>query len=117
MQANAEGGLSERARQRAAELADDADLRLTPPRPKPLPPEAERGPVQVLKFIADDRLPPAGSVITRKYKREEIQVKVLQGGFEYAGEVYSSLSAVAKAVTGNHCNGYLFFQLGKGGAA
>lgn len=31
IQANAEGGLSERARQRAEELADDADVRLTPP--------------------------------------------------------------------------------------
>ena len=30
-QAVAEGALSERARQRAAELANDADLRLTPP--------------------------------------------------------------------------------------
>ena len=32
MQALAEGDLSERARQRAAELARDADLRLNPPR-------------------------------------------------------------------------------------
>src|SRR5436305_12938480 len=31
LQALAEGDLSERARQRAAELANDADLRLTPP--------------------------------------------------------------------------------------
>ena len=33
IQANAEGGLSERARRRAKELADDAELRLTAPRP------------------------------------------------------------------------------------
>ena len=33
LQARAEGDLSERARQRAEELARDADLRLTPPRP------------------------------------------------------------------------------------
>ena len=32
MQANAEGGLSERALQRAMELANDADLRVTAPR-------------------------------------------------------------------------------------
>jgi hypothetical protein len=32
MQALAEGDLSERARQRAAELAQDADLRLSPPK-------------------------------------------------------------------------------------
>jgi hypothetical protein len=33
LQANAEGDLSERARQRAAQLANDADLRLSPPKP------------------------------------------------------------------------------------
>ncbi|HTU19963.1 MAG TPA: DUF2924 domain-containing protein, partial [Gemmataceae bacterium] len=33
MQALAEGDLSERARQRAADLARDADLRLNPPQP------------------------------------------------------------------------------------
>ena len=32
LQANAEGGLSERALRRAEELADNADVRLTPPR-------------------------------------------------------------------------------------
>src|SRR5260370_10038186 len=34
LQAQAEGGLSERARQRAAELANDADLRMNPPVPR-----------------------------------------------------------------------------------
>src|SRR5215467_1099528 len=33
LQALAEGGLSERARRRAEELANDADLRLNPPAP------------------------------------------------------------------------------------
>ena len=66
----------------------------------------------------DDRLPPPGSVLTRKYKGGSVQVKVLADGFEYAGQVYGSLSAVAKAVTGSHCNGFLFFRLtGKAGAA
>src|ERR687892_483640 len=35
IQANAEGDLSERAKARAAELARDADLRITAPREKP----------------------------------------------------------------------------------
>ncbi len=34
LQSLAEGGLSERAKKRAAELANDADLRLTPPAPR-----------------------------------------------------------------------------------
>ena len=44
-----------------------------------------------------------------------LQVKVLAQGFEYEGEIYKSLSAVAKKITGTHCNGYLFFRLTKAG--
>ena len=56
-----------------------------------------------------------GAVIIREYKGETIQVKVLPKGFEYEGEIYRTLTAVAKAVTGKHWNGYHFFQLGKNG--
>ena len=42
-----------------------------------------------------------------------MQVQVLANGFEFEGEVYKSLSAVAKAVTGSHCNGFHFFRLAK----
>ena len=38
LQSRAEGDLSERARQRAAELANDADVRLSPPKAKPATP-------------------------------------------------------------------------------
>ena len=61
------------------------------------------------------RLPLPGTIITRPYKGETLQVRVLPKGFEYQGDVYKSLSAVAKAITGTHCNGYLFFRLGKEG--
>jgi Protein of unknown function (DUF2924) len=108
LQALAEGDLSERARRRAAELARDADLRLNPPRNKTAtatPPE----PVSVPAPI-DYRLPPPGTILTRAYKGEQLHVQVLTDGFAYAGRVYPSLSAVAKAITGSHCNGYHFFR-------
>ena len=64
---------------------------------------------------ADDRLPPPGTIITRPYKGAVLHVKVLAKGFEYEGNEYHSLSAVAKAITGSHCNGFLFFRMsGKG---
>ena len=45
-------------------------------------------------------------------------MKVRAEGFEYQGQVYPSLSAVAKAITGSHCNGFLFFRItGKGANA
>jgi hypothetical protein len=109
LQALAEGDLSERARRRAAELARDADLRLNPPPSKTTtttpPPEPVSVPVPV-----DPRLPPPGTILTRPYKGQLVQVQVLTDGFAYAGRVFPSLSAVAKAVTGSHCNGFLFFR-------
>ena len=118
IQANAEGGLSERAKARAAVLANEADIRTTPPPEQAMSPAKGDGSTRVLDIGNDDRLPPPGSILTRKYKGGVVQVKVLDDGFEHAGEVYASLSAVAKAITGNHCNGFLFFRLGGlGGAA
>jgi hypothetical protein len=115
LQSLAEGNLSERARQRAAELANDADLRLNPPRIAATPAAAESTPL-VLQCRHDDRLPPPGTLLARTYKCQTVQVKVLPNGFEYDGVVYRSLSAAAKAITGSHCNGYYFFGLAdKGG--
>lgn len=114
LQALEEGDLSERARRRAAELARDSDLRLNPPKSKPLPKQAvARTTTEILAGKADDRLPIPGTIIKREYKGQTLQVQVLAKGFEYAGEVYKSLSAVAKAVTGTHCNGFAFFRLEK----
>jgi hypothetical protein len=110
LQALAEGGLSERARKRAEELANDADLRLNPPKAKAAEAPAERVVTKTLPAKADDRLPLPGTILTRPYKGQSVQVQVLQNGFAYQGQVYPSLSAVAKAVTGSHCNGFLFFR-------
>jgi hypothetical protein len=114
LQSLAEGDLSERARQRAAELANDADVRLSPPKAKPRSPTPTgRTATATLPVKADNRLPLPGTVIVREYKGQTLQVKVLPAGFEYEGEVYKSLSAVAKVITGQHCNGYHFFRLRK----
>jgi hypothetical protein len=111
IQALAEGDLSERARRRAAELANDADLRLNPPRLAPAAAPPERTHTAALESRPDGRLPPPGTVIARPYKGRTLRVQVLPQGFELEGQVYRSLSAVAKAVPGSHCNGFLFFRL------
>ena len=110
LQANEEGGLSERARRRAAELAAHADVRLTAPRMKAVD-APERTTVAAIRISQDDRLPMPGAAITRKYKGRLIEVRALPNGFDYEGELYRTLSAVAKAVTGMHWNGYHFFQI------
>ena len=108
LQALAEGDLSERARRRAAELAHDAELRLSPPL---LPGAATGGRSARLPRQRNDCLPPAGTLLTRPYKGTTVQVRVLEHGLLYEGTIYPSLSAVAKAVTGAHCSGYRFFRL------
>ena len=57
-----------------------------------------------------------GAVITREYRGCTIAVTVLDEGFEYEGAVYRSLTAVAKAITGTHWNGYHFFRDAIGGS-
>ncbi len=116
LQANQEGGLSERAKQRARELATESDIRLTAPRPRPLVPggQTTNAPIELPQ---DDRLPMPGAVITRRYKNQTIAVRVLPKGFEYEGDIYRTLSAVAKKVTGTHWNGFHFFNLRDKGCA
>jgi hypothetical protein len=121
MQAQAEGDLSERARQRAAELAQDADLRLSPPRvTKDAPGLAGRNGKANHREPTDHRLPLPGTILTRWYKGKTLSIQVLRHGFEYEGQVYKSLSATAKAITGSHTSGYFFFRralAGRGGNA
>jgi len=59
----------------------------------------------------DSRLPPHGSFLEREYKGRRIIVKILVNGFEFEGQVYRSLSAIAREVTGTKWNGFLFFNL------
>jgi Protein of unknown function (DUF2924) len=116
LQARSEGDLSERARHRAAQLADDADLRLRAPRQfwENLQ-QAQACADLVLK--RDGRLPAAGSVLKRFYRGQTVEVKVLDDGFEYHGRTYTSLSAIASQVTGTRWNGFGFFGLLKQGQA
>ncbi len=110
LQARGAGKLSEEAQERAAELADEADLRYRAPRSfwKALD---GRRPTTGAK--RDERLPKAGSVLTRIHQQQIITVKVMERGFEYQGKSYLSLSAIAHHVTGARWNGFLFFGIHK----
>ena len=95
------GGLPERAKARLEELIAEIALALhdpTPPRPR----RPQR---------TESRAPMAGTTLIRKWHDQEIRVEVRDGGFEWNGALYGSLSAVAKAITGANWNGRLFFGL------
>ena len=105
------GELSPEAKARLDELQNE--FRSTPPtewfrgaRHNRAPaPSSTKGPRPVRAATA----PKIGTVLARDYKGTRITVTVVDGGYQYAGEVYRSLSAVAKAVTGSHCSGVAFF--------
>ena len=104
----AEGGLSERAKDKIQELGADAPVRWrasSGDRPAVVAAPATKKPPR------DPRLPEPGAVLTREYKGVEHRVAVLEEGLEYEGERYRSLSRIAHKITGTSWNGWTFFGL------
>lgn len=60
---------------------------------------------------AKKRGPRPGTIIVRMWHGEKHEVVIRTNGYEYNGQLYRSLSAVAKKITGAHWNGNRFFQL------
>lgn len=50
-----------------------------------------------------------GNRIIREWKDEKYEVIIRSNGVEYNGQLYRSLTAVAKKITGTHWNGKKFF--------
>ena len=92
MQVKVFGGLSEATKRRLREIAetardgtfDDVDLE---PRIKP------------------------GTKLIRTWKKATHEVMVLQDGFAWNGQRYTSLSTIAKAIAGTSWNGWRFFGI------
>ena len=112
LQALAEGDLSQRARLQAQQIAQDGDLRINAPRDF-FTVGGERVHTTTGRNARepDRRLPLAGALLTRKWKGKTVLVEVLAKGFRYENRQYSSLSAIATAITGTRWNGLAFFGL------
>jgi hypothetical protein len=52
-----------------------------------------------------------GALLVREWKGRMERVMILEDGFAWSGATYSSLSKVAKAITGVNWNGHRFFGL------
>ncbi len=93
LQEQAEGGLSKAALRRLAGLADPKidGGRTRPAAPRPRP----------------------GTRLVREWRGEVHRVDVIDGGFDYRGERYASLSRIAREITGTRWSGPLFFGLRK----
>ncbi len=53
----------------------------------------------------------AGALLVREWKGKLERVTVLEKGFAWNGKPYSSLSQIARAMTGTAWNGHRFFGL------
>jgi hypothetical protein len=102
IQAEAYGGLSDKAQARLEELIAQigpplgaADRTLTTALPRKPKPDS----------------PPVGTTLTRTWRGRQIIVHVRDNGYEHEGVPYRSLTAVAEKITGSHWNGRLFFGL------
>lgn len=108
----AEGGLTQRARDRIEQILDghflpDITRRARAATETVLP----RAPAATATPGRDPRLPPVGTVLRRVHRGTEHAVTVLDDGFEHQGVRYGTLSAVAKKITSAGWNGFLYFGL------
>jgi len=94
MQEREYGGLSHRARTRLKEIA--VSLR------------TQKGPVR-----DNDSAPETGTKLIRSWKGEVHEVQATGRGYVYREKAYSSLSRIAREITGTRWSGPLFFGVKK----
>ena len=95
LQEQAFGGLKPAYKRRLRELAESFERNPNPP-PRTVSSSA--------------RIKP-GTRLIRQWDGQTHQVTVAEGGFEYKGERYKSLSEIARLITGTRWSGPLFFGL------
>lgn len=92
MQVRAFGGLSDAIKQRLRKIAE----------------AARDGTFDAVDL--EPRIRP-GTKLVRTWKKTTHEVMVLQDGFAWNGKRYTSLSTVAKTITGTSWNGWRFFEI------
>jgi hypothetical protein len=92
MQVEAYGGLSETTKRRLREIAV----------------AVRRGDANAAGLGSQTR---PGTQMFRQWKDKTHTVTALNDGFEWNGQAYKSLSAIAKAITGTNWNGFAFFGI------
>jgi hypothetical protein len=107
LQELAYGGISEAARARMEEIAQEAGL----DEEASLPGRGHRA------HKRSRELPVAGTRLVRMWDDRRYEVTVTATGFEFEGRPYRSLSAIANAITGGHWNGRVFFGLRPAGGS
>ncbi len=72
-----------------------------------------RNPNRTPRIQGSQRIKP-GTRLLREWDGKTHQVVVVEGGFEYEGQRYRSLSVIAREITGTRWSGPLFFGIRAG---
>ena len=95
LQEQAYGGLKPEVKRRLRELANGF----------------HRDPRKTAANLADSHQIKPGTRLIRQWEGKTHHVTVGENGFEYNGEYFKSLSAIARVITGTRWSGPLFFGL------
>ncbi|HCZ14683.1 MAG TPA: DUF2924 domain-containing protein [Candidatus Accumulibacter sp.] len=102
--------LENRLAYRLQELAHGGLKTSTVKRLEQLGEQLDGGKARVRSRRVDER-PVAGTKLIREWQGAAYEVVVQPDHFEFQGQRYQSLSAIAKAITGTVWNGWMFFGL------
>ena len=86
---------------------------LSPAARKQLKAVADGKTTQSTKPVFSKPMLTAGTRLLREWRGEQYEVIVEPNGYRYNGKVYRSLTATARAITGQHLSGHLFFGINR----
>ena len=59
----------------------------------------------------DPNAPAVGTTLKRQFKGQDLTIKVTADGYQFDGQTFTSLTAVARHITGYAISGPVFFKL------
>ena len=81
------------------------------PKPRQKPTAKRAAPAKTTARPRDPNAPAFGSTLKRSFKGNDIAVKVTADGYQFDGQTFGSLTAVARHITGYAISGPVFFKL------
>lgn len=108
-QAKAHGGLKAKTKRKLLKIAQNASSVVSPERSRSVKAEQTQEPVVLVDIKAPLPSLQLGSQVVREWNGKAYTVHATDHGFVLNGVTYTSLSAVAKAITGAHWSGPRFF--------
>jgi hypothetical protein len=80
-------------------------------KPRQKPAAKSAAPAKATARPRDPNAPAVGSTLKRSFKGNDIAVKVTADGYQFDGQTFGSLTAVARRITGYAISGPVFFKL------